>query len=850
MFASMFKTLQNKSEVKAKKDLFAVESETVKITSKDVKNMLTELDEIKDNSDNDDNCSVTKDDVTDAIELLSVVDNRPEHVNDNASIENFDDTKSEVSSIGENQIDIATIEDPDIKKTVNQINSLQCLFTWNVKSKKKKNFILHIRNKYGEYNLNISSSDFTLERFIGNLIISYELFHNGEPELAQMKILEIGKWLEELDKSTDEFYLSIKIGLQHIMKATFIHMLFATNLTGECKWLLDDIVLMSIMDSKSRASLYAIRAAVLIEYGGDASYLKKACELTKKACDLDPKTSYWFYIRSLALTAQRQFLLSYKSVPAENEINAINQANILFDGINTLFKYHEMVLFKDTTAGNYHNNTNKNDKFLIKKNLQDNKKIVNMIKTIISKDPKDPLLVVNCARTLMTLPIMVRDFNLGKQYLTKAYEMAPNDSTVLYAIENAVQAYKNITKKQKPRNNETKQNQLPLKIIKTSKLDIDLGLIVMRQKKGEDPIPYLTYLISQYDGLDKSKIVAQLCSYIILFTNNLRSSVEEFIKLIETPGMANNDIITKHSSLFGSKPFNLSELICNEIRLATNLSGTSSDNMLYYYKMLAKIMETCNLKMKEVNSSMKNKLIVDSYDKSKCSNTSVQSETESSDSEKIDKNIKKKKRNKVKHLQTKGPKIFTQNDESKITNDNSKNSKNHKNTSEKAQNNKPEPQNTKPLPQNKKPQPQNTKPQPQNKKPQSKAYDVNQMKVKMEKVLNSSNEKGDGLNSKSKNLIVENLERSLEKNSEIHRYTQQLYQNILASTHSRFNSPNVSSGDLNSYFNQNHANFSSPFQNLPHTPLLSLRPQINPQSPQNPKPKSKTNSVQLNSKKK
>jgi len=73
-------------------------------------------------------------------------------------------------------------------------------------------------------------------RFIGNLIISYELFHNGEPELAQMKILEIGKWLEELDKSTDEFYLSIKIGLQHIMKATFIHMLFATNLTGECKW--------------------------------------------------------------------------------------------------------------------------------------------------------------------------------------------------------------------------------------------------------------------------------------------------------------------------------------------------------------------------------------------------------------------------------------------------------------------------------------------------------------------------------------------------------------------------------------------------------------------------------------
>lgn len=51
-----------------------------------------------------------------------------------------------------------------------------------------------------------------------------------------MKILEIGTWLEDLDKGTDEFYLSIKTGLQHVMKATFIHMLFATNLTGECKW--------------------------------------------------------------------------------------------------------------------------------------------------------------------------------------------------------------------------------------------------------------------------------------------------------------------------------------------------------------------------------------------------------------------------------------------------------------------------------------------------------------------------------------------------------------------------------------------------------------------------------------
>jgi len=61
-------------------------------------------------------------------------------------------------------------------------------------------------------------------------------------------------------------------------------------------------------------------------------------------------------------------------------------------------------------------------------------------------EPKDPHLVVKCARTIMTLPIMVRDFNSGKKYLAKAYEMAPNDATVLKAIEKTVEVYKDIVR--------------------------------------------------------------------------------------------------------------------------------------------------------------------------------------------------------------------------------------------------------------------------------------------------------------------------------------------------------------------------------------------------------------------
>jgi len=112
-------------------------------------------------------------------------------------------------------------------------------------------------------------------------------------------------------------------------------------------------------------------------------------------------------------------------------------------------------------------------------------------------------------------------------------------------------------------------------------------------------------------------------------------------------------------SLFGSKKFNLSELICNEIRLATNTSCSSSD-LCYYYGMLSKIIETSNFKIKDVDPFMKANLIVNSSAKSVLTNITVQSKTElaySDKNETVNKNINKnnKKGNHMaKELQTTG----------------------------------------------------------------------------------------------------------------------------------------------------------------------------------------------------
>lgn len=65
--------------------------------------------------------------------------------------------------------------------------------------------------------------------------MSYDLYKSGDLDASRMTILEIGNWLEKLDKSTDTFYLSIKTGLKHISVASFIFMQFDQN-EGGYKW--------------------------------------------------------------------------------------------------------------------------------------------------------------------------------------------------------------------------------------------------------------------------------------------------------------------------------------------------------------------------------------------------------------------------------------------------------------------------------------------------------------------------------------------------------------------------------------------------------------------------------------
>jgi len=103
---------------------------------------------------------------------------------------------------------------------------------------------------------------------------------------------------------------------------------------------------------KSRAAVYAVRAAVCVEYGGGET-LDDAVEYATMACDLDPDTAQWSYYRSVSLTARRQHAHTCRSCPADAEFDAVQRAIITASAPNAYYNFHRMALMKNKMLYRY-----------------------------------------------------------------------------------------------------------------------------------------------------------------------------------------------------------------------------------------------------------------------------------------------------------------------------------------------------------------------------------------------------------------------------------------------------------------------------------------------------------------
>jgi len=77
-------------------------------------------------------------------------------------------------------------------------------------------------------------------------------------------------------------------------------------------------------------------------------------------------------------------------------------------------------------------------------------------------------------------------------------------------------------------------------------LENDLMLVMEKYGNGSKPVLDLINLFEKYDGICRWQIMAQICSYSILFkeSSNLLAGVEQFMMLMNEKSIANSDIIT------------------------------------------------------------------------------------------------------------------------------------------------------------------------------------------------------------------------------------------------------------------------------------------------------------------
>lgn len=218
-------------------------------------------------------------------------------------------------------------------------------------------------------------------------------------------------------------------------------------------------------------------------------------------------------------------------------------------------------------------------------------------------------------------------------------------------------------------------------------------------------------------------------------------------------------------------------------------------------------METCNLKIKDIDPSLKIKLKVNSTSpNTKYQNETDQSETDDSDDSRNNIRLNKTNNYKSKHLQTTGPKVFMKKPEQNKTTNKINNGPKKFVTILKNND---------------------------SKNVQSKTYsnssNVDELKSKMSKFLNTSS--GGHEFSNNTNLMGTESLRNLRTQAEIEQYTKQLYQNILTNQLHQFNMHNSNPQGFDRLFNQNHTNVNNTFSQLSFKnsqppPLLSLRPNV------------------------
>nr|CAD7404466.1 unnamed protein product [Timema cristinae] len=445
------------------------------------------------------------------------------------------------------------------------LESLQGPFTWEV-SKTLENSRVNTICMFEDRQLNTEDGDtFQWCKFVLNLVLSYEYYHNTELTKSMEKLLDNERLLSTFTSKgvLEMFYLTTKEALYHVVYASLAYLHFNSHDVSVTKNMLSRITREEDMDDRCKAALSGIHAACLMEYGYSGSI--SAMKYLKMAVSLDPCQGEWKFLLGKCLGRIRH-INNLWEVPSMEEFRALEEAV-------EMTKNPSYILFLAQTYVEAASNL-----FLQNDNLGSMNQSMNHMNERARALYKEALelagdyayINIRCAKGFLKL----RDDNLAKACITKAILLAPNN---IMANHVAGKVFERLDR------NWQKAKEFYLKAAENGAFGayMDLFRLKYKQNCNYDALSDLQGLLEQFKELPlQEELLCQIGSYYLLFKNDIEKAFEYFKVVIEkNPG---SDRLKVHKNMFfpGHKTcMNIYDVLCDEARLTLqNQSESSNQN--------------------------------------------------------------------------------------------------------------------------------------------------------------------------------------------------------------------------------------------------------------------------------
>lgn len=323
------------------------------------------------------------------------------------------------------------------------IKSLEIVFNWQpyLTGKFAKIKVHRLEEKKEEIP---EENEFKFRVFIIQLALAYESFNDTEQlkiEKAEnvpvplQKINECEKILQELKRNNcnEPLFLAAYQPLMfHVILGSKMFLMNKYGLVAEAKQMIGNLLLEKNMTKKQLAALYASKAFVIIEYGGD--YFRSALDYALEAKKMDPSIAEWQFLVGLIMGRIRHLEFTNKR-PSEEEIISLEKA-VQLSGSNIRFKVALAESYSDKAFDIYHQ-----EKLKMKSNAGSmksdmvnvlNQKCLKIYRQVVSMSSVESHALARCAFGVAKLPWPYKDVSLAKEAIEKALCLTPTSPLVLH----------------------------------------------------------------------------------------------------------------------------------------------------------------------------------------------------------------------------------------------------------------------------------------------------------------------------------------------------------------------------------------------------------------------------------